>query len=108
VSATTAHRARWYGVAYDRVAGHAYRTPRTSHMNDADWGWDAVCSCGYDTRTGGALAIRVREMLAEHRADVKYDADRLRRLADLGLDDDGYRSASDGNGYVYSGPVVTE
>jgi hypothetical protein len=70
---TQTHRARWYGVAYDREARQSYRTPRTSHMNDADWGWDAVCSCGYDTRTGGAIAVRVREMLAEHRWDVKND-----------------------------------
>lgn len=37
------HRFRWYGCdGRDRYE-------RTTHMPDSGWGWDAVCSCGYDT-----------------------------------------------------------
>lgn len=60
-----AHRVRWF--ARD---GGPDRIPRNRHMNGRDWGWDATCSCGWETRTGGAIQERIREAIAEHRWDV--------------------------------------
>lgn len=61
----TAHRVRWYGRD-----GSDVRVPRNRHMNGGDWGWDAVCSCGWQTRTGGAIQERIREAIWSHRWDV--------------------------------------
>lgn len=30
------------------------------------FGYDASCSCGYATRTGGAIEARVRELVQDH------------------------------------------
>lgn len=63
-AATGGHTVRWFGVS-----GHE-RVPRNKQMRGRDWGWDAVCSCGWDSRTGGAIQERVREAVAEHKCDV--------------------------------------
>lgn len=81
------HITRWYGV----VPGSGERIPRTRFMNGADWGWDAVCSCGWESRTGGAIQERIRDAIAEHRRDVRLDetpgtyAELRETLAELGL-----------------------
>jgi len=63
---TTTHRITWWGVEpTDRS-----RVRRNQHMNGGDWGWDATCTCGWDSRTGGALQERIREAIADHRWDV--------------------------------------
>jgi hypothetical protein len=38
-------------------------------------GWDAACSCGWETRTGGAIANRIRDDIAEHKWDVTHAYD---------------------------------
>lgn len=43
----TAHRIRWY------VYAGGVRIPRTATMRGL-WGYDVECSCGWETRTGGA------------------------------------------------------
>jgi hypothetical protein len=35
-------------------------------MAASGFGWDAVCSCGFDTRTGGGVRSYVRRVAADH------------------------------------------
>lgn len=63
------HRIRWFGILPD-----GSRVPRNRHMAGADWGWDAHCSCGQDSRTGGAIQERVREWVRDHLADAEWNA----------------------------------
>lgn len=44
-------------------------------MAGRDWGWDAECSCGWNSRTGGAIQERVREAIADHRDVVRWNAE---------------------------------
>lgn len=59
------HSIRWVAVSADTG-----RIPRNRFMAGRDWGWDATCSCGWDSRTGGAIQQRVREAIADHRWSV--------------------------------------
>lgn len=54
------HRIRWFGIASGE------RIPRNPSMNGRDWGWDVSCSCGWETRTGGAIQERIREAVQHH------------------------------------------
>ncbi len=62
-SASSSHRIRWYVV----VDGQ--RIPKTSAMRGAWPGYDATCSCGWDSKTGGALRPRVAEAIADHKRE---------------------------------------
>jgi hypothetical protein len=62
--ATKQHTIRWYGIA----EGESF--PRNRYMRGGDWGWDVTCSCGWKSRTGGAIEARIREAVAEHKWDV--------------------------------------
>jgi hypothetical protein len=55
-----APRIRWFAVT------EGQRIPATSTMRGT-WGWDATCSCGWDTRTGGATRSYVREEVRLHK-----------------------------------------
>lgn len=70
----TGHRIRWFArvqlVEGDRLGW----LPRTEHMAGRDWGWDVRCSCGWETRTGGAIQQRIRDAIADHRSEVAYAA----------------------------------
>ena len=57
-------RIRWFGVG--SANGVKFREPRNSGMHGRDWGWDATCSCGWDSHTGGAIQERVREAVSDH------------------------------------------
>lgn len=70
-----AHRIRWFGIS------DGERIPRNRHMRDRDWGWDVECSCGWRTRTGGAIAAyidalamvsSVRRWAIRHVSDVDH------------------------------------
>jgi hypothetical protein len=54
------HRVRWF------VYAGGERIPRTATMRGA-WGYDAVCSCGWDSRTGGALRRYVADSVWLHK-----------------------------------------
>lgn len=57
------HTIRWYAEP-----GHV---PRNRHMRGASFaGWDAECSCGWGSHTGGSIQERVRDAVAEHRYDA--------------------------------------
>lgn len=52
-------RFRWFAV-YD---GQRYR--RQASMRGT-WGWDVVCTCGWDSRTGGATRTSVLRDIDDH------------------------------------------
>lgn len=56
----TAPRIRWFAVTEGR------RIPATKNLRGT-WGWDATCSCGWDSRTGGAVLRYVREQVSLHK-----------------------------------------
>lgn len=60
------HRATWYVTT-----GDGEWTRRTARMRGT-WGYDVACSCGWETRTGGATEGSVRDELAVHRFDAAY------------------------------------
>lgn len=66
--ATDRHVIRWYGILRD-----GERVPRNGHMKGGDWSWEAVCSCGWESRTGGAIQERIREYVGTHRYDVLWN-----------------------------------
>jgi hypothetical protein len=61
------HKIRWFVV----VDGE--RIPRQSSMS-GKWDYDATCSCGWATHTGGALENEIRRQIADHKWDVECDA----------------------------------
>lgn len=60
----TGHKIRFFAVV------NGERTPRTSDMFSGAFGWDATCSCGFDTKTGGAIMARVDEAVIAHKAEA--------------------------------------
>lgn len=86
-AATEKHRIQWWGVipgaarngaepAPDEKAegtivhGLDFRVPRNRFMRGRDWGWDATCSCGWDSRIGAGTEAAVRRAIAAHKFDV--------------------------------------
>lgn len=59
-----AHRAAWYVYA----GGQRIRHSRTMR---GLWGYDVVCSCGWDSKTGGATRGYVTEQLWGHRWEAQ-------------------------------------
>jgi len=68
------HRISWFAVLPGDFAAGRTRIPRNRHMNGRDWGWDATCTCGWDSRTGGAIQARVEDAIADHRDTVRWNA----------------------------------
>jgi hypothetical protein len=69
------HRIRWFArVSPCEEAPDGY-LPRGPYMAGKDWGWDARCSCGWSSRTGGAIQQRIRDAIAEHKWDVENGFD---------------------------------
>jgi hypothetical protein len=54
------HRITWW------VYAGAERIRRTATMR-GQWGFDATCSCGWDSKTGGALERYVRDEVWFHK-----------------------------------------
>ena len=61
------HRIRWYV----RLAPGEW-TPRTSTMRGL-WFYDAKCSCGWESRTGGGTETYVRSLIADHKFDAEWE-----------------------------------
>lgn len=53
-------RIRWFAVA------EGLRIPATATMRGS-WGWDATCTCGWDSRTGGATKTYVQGEVRTHK-----------------------------------------
>jgi hypothetical protein len=60
-----AHRARWY------VYSGGVKIPHAATMRGHWPGWDVTCSCGWETRTGGATRRSVQDYLDEHRLGLR-------------------------------------
>lgn len=60
------HKVRWFVRVGDEWI------PRTSSMRGL-WFYDAKCSCGWESRTGGATERSVREAIAVHRREIAID-----------------------------------
>ena len=63
--ATGEHRIRWYAyIRHDD--GRRELIPKTSTMRGM-WAWEARCSCGRETRTGGATRSHLEQLIWEHK-----------------------------------------
>jgi hypothetical protein len=71
-----AHRARWFVYA-GHGAGRV-RLPHTAAMRGL-WGYDVDCSCGWQSRTGGATRRSVADELWSHRFRAEAAAEVLER-----------------------------
>lgn len=56
----TTHKITWW------VYAGTERIRRTAQMRGT-WGYDATCSCGWDTRTGGAVKRYVADEVWTHK-----------------------------------------
>jgi len=65
--APAVHKIRWF------VYAGGERIPRTATMR-GQWGYDATCSCGWDTKTGGATLGYVKGEVWWHKRDAANDA----------------------------------
>lgn len=72
-----AHRARWfvYTGQTDPETRRPERIRYQSSMRGFWPGYDVVCSCGWETRTGGATRRWVAEELFDHRFSAQVAAD---------------------------------
>jgi hypothetical protein len=59
-TATETHKIHWF------VYAGSERLPRTSKMRGT-WGYDVECSCGWRTRTGGAVERHIRDEIWLHK-----------------------------------------
>lgn len=68
-AALAEHKITWW------VYAGRERIRRTSTMR-GQWDYDATCSCGWDSRTGGALRRAVQDSVDDHKWSVQCDAER--------------------------------
>jgi len=61
----TQHRIRHYVYAGDQLI------PREASMR-GQWACEAKCSCGWETKTGGAVRSYIARMVADHKWDVAH------------------------------------
>lgn len=59
------HRIRWYVYAGEVMI------PRESTMR-GEWPCEAKCSCGWETKTGGAVRSFIEKAIADHKFDVAH------------------------------------
>ena len=57
------HKITWW------VYAGAERIRRTARMRGT-WGYDATCSCGWDSRTGGAVKRYVADKVEDHKLGI--------------------------------------
>ena len=65
---SAAHRISWWAYAWNNE-GKTEVLPRTRSMKAREgWrSWDVVCSCGWKSRTGGALESYIKREIRIHR-----------------------------------------
>ena len=59
-----AHRIQWLVKAGDELI------PHTSSMRGT-WAFEARCSCGWESRTGGAVRGEIKRQIADHKLDAR-------------------------------------
>lgn len=62
-----AHRISWW------VYAGGERVRHTATMRGHWPGWDATCSCGWDSRTGGAVRGSIRHEVWMHKWQAEQD-----------------------------------
>jgi hypothetical protein len=63
-----AHRIRWFAVDPSVPFGQeGHYIPKQETMLWSNYGWDVKCSCGWESRTGGAIGASVRRDVEDHR-----------------------------------------
>jgi len=64
----TDHRIRWFVYTGRVTEAGRERIPRTAAMR-GPWpaGYDVVCSCGWETRTGGAVRSYIEREIRWHK-----------------------------------------
>jgi hypothetical protein len=82
-----AHRATWF------VYAGGYGTPtekirHTSQMRGSWAGYDVACSCGWESKTGGATKASVEDELFDHRHDAQTEAALHAEARAAGVDPD--------------------
>lgn len=70
----SAHSIRWF--VYETPGGRLI--PRTSSMRGRWPGYEAKCSCGWESHTGGAVRSYVERLVADHKLDVEIEAESQR------------------------------
>lgn len=69
------HRIKWYVYTGGTDAnGRPERIRREASMRGTWPGYDAECTCGWESRTGGAVRQHVADRVAAHKWDVEYEA----------------------------------
>lgn len=63
----TKPRIRWSVYSGPNDEGRLVRIPKTSKMRGHWPGYDATCSCGWDSSTGGAVLSYVKNAVWEHK-----------------------------------------
>jgi hypothetical protein len=58
------HRMRWFVWGWGPQG--SYKIPHNARMRGT-WGWDAACSCGWESRTGGATRRSVEDKVWMHK-----------------------------------------
>jgi hypothetical protein len=67
VNLGTKHRIRWFArIEPGSVEAPDGWLPRTKQMK-GNWGWDVRCSCGQESRTGGATQRYIKERIYWHK-----------------------------------------
>lgn len=64
------HVIRWFARVPPSEEAPDGFLPRTRSMVESSFGWDARCSCGWSSGTGGAIANRIRDAITDHKLDV--------------------------------------
>ena len=59
------HKISWFVYAWDNE-GNEERLRRTSQMRGT-WAYDVECSCGWQSRTGGATERHIKEQIIQHK-----------------------------------------
>lgn len=64
------HRIRWFARVPESDETPDGYLPRTSSMVGSSFGWDARCSCGWETHSGGGTQSYIRREIDDHKWDV--------------------------------------
>ena len=66
------HRIQWWAYAYDSE-GNEQKIRRSDSMR-GPWGYDVTCSCGWESRTGGAIRAYVQKEVYWHKMESEVTA----------------------------------
>jgi hypothetical protein len=67
------HQITWFVCVPGRDGSGRLDRIRHNATMRGTWGWDAACSCGWDSRTGGATRRCVDNRVWDHKWDNKTE-----------------------------------